>query len=169
MSHMRWETRHKTCLTWDERQKRWRQRARHVLCLSSHVTCLMSLISCSCLARCLHLFFRYTWLNYVWVCDITHSCVSMWHDSFMCEYVTWLIHVWVCDMTHSCVTMRHDSRTYEYLTVSKRYDSLWVSSWPDSFVCEYATWLIHMWEDATWLAHVCVCDITYSCVSKWHE
>jgi len=40
--------------------------------------------------------------NRLWlisICDMTHSCIYVWRDSFMC--VTWLTHM--CDLTHWCV------------------------------------------------------------------
>jgi len=69
--------------TWDERHKR------------AHVSLVVSI---SFLDTHDSIMCEYvTWLIHVWVCDMTHSCVSMWHDSFMCDYATWLAHVWVFD------------------------------------------------------------------------
>ena len=98
-------------------------------------------------------------MNYSYVCDIIHSCVS--HDSFIC--VTWLIHP--CDMTHS-----HDS----FICVTwliHMCDMTHSYAWHDSFIC--VTWLIHMrdmthsyaWHDSficvPWHIHMCAIKHSY--------
>jgi len=64
----------------------------------SYVTCLTPIYDMMYF-RCEMGVSRVTWLIPMFICDMTHSHVHMWHDSLPCSYVTWLTPI--CNMMYS--------------------------------------------------------------------
>ena len=68
----------------------------HVQWIGSFVfTCVTRSFVFTCVTRLIHshIFTCVTWLTHAHICDTTHSCSHMWHDSFIFSRVTWLIHI----------------------------------------------------------------------------
>jgi len=103
-----------------------------------------------------------TWLIHVQhaslTCDMTHSCVTwllrMWQDSFMWDVGDSLL---VCDMTlHPSVCCQVSAKIAVTWLIHVRHDSLTSDSFLCDMTCSFATWLIYVWRDCSFM-----CDMTF--------
>jgi len=113
------------------------------------------------------LYVRVAWLMHVCMCDMTHACMYVWHDSCMYVCVTWLMHVCMCGMTHACMYVWHDSCTY--------VDATWQC--PDSFALQHTVCctsmppsyqVLYVTHAATWGAYQQHAPLLL-CMYTWYD